>query len=239
MSGHVELTFEFATDERGARLLKVPRFGELREAFRAATGSDDDRVLANLLGLMELTNRITALAHFSVLNDQEDNDGFNQAATRNRTAIVLMSIGYMREVSAVVDRLSGAGLKAKLKGDGLEAWEELRKLGKRSGYRQMRDVRNQVAFHIDEPTLLAGIAALDPEDEVVIAAGDTEKAGHWQFDLATTALLHGQGWLVDGATEESLPDFVAQLADDQRALGGLVQRVFFSLLGVEGMGEER
>lgn len=197
--------------------------------------SNADQVLADILRLLELANRLTAMGHLSMLNSEHADPELKYSANRNLLAIALTSAGYLAEVGNVVLSLRRAGITRHLSGEASTAWKELESIRKRVHREDgARKLRNKVGFHIDRDTMLEGVRGLESDEEVYLAAGDSLEAAHWHFDVATTTLLVGIGWLdANGNPEpDELGPVLRQIADDQCAVGQHVQPLLFELLGL-------
>lgn len=111
--------------------------------LRAAVG---DRIVANLCKCLAGCDRLTSLAHLSILNAALPEDSV--ARFRNIQTIALLMFGLIHELAMALARLRGAGIERALSDP--EPWHRVDAVRVRWAQQTANRMRNSVAFHLSE-----------------------------------------------------------------------------------------
>jgi len=149
----------------------------------------DDRITANLCRALAGCDRLTSLAHLSILNNR-DSAAESTVNERNLHTISMLTFGTMRELGKVLVALRSSGIERALVDP--TPWLRLDEVRKRwIGLPAMR-MRDQIAFHLGLGTedAIRGLDALQRRtDHVILIEYEQTRLSHFRHPIGDEVLL--------------------------------------------------
>lgn len=150
-----------------------------------------DHIVAALCRCLAGCDRMTSLAHLSMLSAEKYPDETSVARFRNIQTIALLMFGLMHELAKALGRLRNAGIERAL--TDLEPWQRIDEVRKRWLQETASRLRNNVAFHlgdkIDAGQALDALAA--HSDARALSELDGDRLTHARHPIGEEMLLAG------------------------------------------------
>ncbi len=200
---------------------------EVREfaRFRDALGAD---ILCAFACCFVHADRLVSLTSFALRNDDPPD---SPAYSRNLQTIVWFAAGTLRELGFAIRDLRSSLAKAKLLEHESEPWLTLRALEARWMDDEVyREMRNQVAFHVDQEVVARGLARMADAGEPVVVLESIGRLEQGQvLRLGLEAFYQGSD-----KDKDAFQQFFVTVARDQGAATA-IEQVFLRTLELVGM----
>jgi len=148
-------------------------------------------------------------------------------AARNRWAVFILSVGCTREIVRALDSLRRSKIERDLT-ESRAAWSKIDEIGKRWNGKDFYDLRNKLAFHVDEEIIQEGLNLLIYKDKTLeIGKGASQRSG--ESTLAFGDDISQAGFFKD-FDRSKIETMVTQIASDQEALYISLQEILGELL---------
>lgn len=174
-------------------------------------------------------DRITSL--ISMAQTSETKNGADSVAfERDLSTVVWFVAGTLREMAISIRALRSALAKNELLAPDTPAWRELRAVESRwEDQKLYRDLRNLVAFHIDEEIVRIGLESMESLGNVVFVEGESELTSDLTLKLGLETIYQGLELSLDQFVE-----FLEAVGDDQ-LVAITIQQAFVDLIQSEGI----
>ena len=174
-------------------------------------------------------DRLTSLIGFAHFSERE----YGQSAPafhRDLQTMVWFVVGTLRELAIAVRDLRSALAKRKLLTIDSDPWQVLAAIEKRwEDDPVYREMRNKVAFHVDEELTQKGLRALAEKDLAVLVQGDGRKQRHSFLSLGLDAVFMGSNF-----ETKDFEIFMENVGNDQ-GVAQAIQGAFLDVLKSAGI----
>jgi hypothetical protein len=205
-----------------------PWFVEARDPARLRVALGDD-LLIPFAQLFVWTDRLAAIAHVLYLHRLHVQ---TKPLTTDRDAVAMIAygIGVLYEASRAIWGLRRAGIAGLIPYS--TNWSELDALRKRwRDQLPLKDLRNQIAFHVDPEKIRAGLDRyIRKNRRLLLVGGDRHMAMYSSTALGSRLLSAGLRY-----TLRELRRASRQISADHSALGHLSEKVLIEVLEAKGL----
>lgn len=175
-------------------------------------------------------DRLTALSSFGGLSANAHGEN-SVAHDRNRQTMFWFVTGTFLEFQPAINGLTGELRRAGLLTPRLRGWGALKELQGWSRGALLRRLRNNAAFHVDEPAIRAGVIGLAAgRERWILARGDDRRMLTAQIPFGMEALLKGLS-----ITRADMHNLIRGAAKRQRRVPGALQGMFLAALRRKGL----
>jgi len=172
-------------------------------------------------------NRMMSLWHLWHLQIKNEKSIPKIPAERNRWHVFILSVGCTREIVRALDSLR----RSKIERDLIEsraAWSKIDEIRKRWNCGDFINLRNQLAFHVDEEIIKDGLNLLIQKGKTLdIAKGASEASG--ESTLAFGDDISKEGFFKN-FDRSKINTLITKIIDDQIVLYHSIQDILGDLL---------